>query len=163
MALSWVSRLRFITSLERLARDKRSSLLQIFINNGHKTVFNIDTRSQCYETIFVRNLQNFVISYCSYMTDLFNLVSYLSVRPGADPKVSNWMVFINSGRLQPYPKHTTKPENLDSDTHSSLLRTFKNFVHKTVYNIDTRAQCYKTIFSIIYKISEKARVYDRPL
>ncbi len=48
--------------LERLAKDKHSSLLQTFVNNGRKMFSNIGARAQCYKTTFVRNLLIFVIS-----------------------------------------------------------------------------------------------------
>jgi hypothetical protein len=50
------------TRLERLARDKHSSLFQKFVTYGRKKISKIGTKAQCYRTFFVRNLQIFVIS-----------------------------------------------------------------------------------------------------
>jgi hypothetical protein len=48
--------------LAGLERDKRSSLLQKFVNYGRKKFYKIGPWAQCYKTFFVRNLRIFVIS-----------------------------------------------------------------------------------------------------
>jgi hypothetical protein len=49
--------LKSLTWLERLARDKHSSLLQAFLNYGHKKFSNIDNRNPFYEE-FLKRYEN---------------------------------------------------------------------------------------------------------
>ncbi len=49
--------------MEKLARDKCSSLLRLLINYVGKNLYNFDGRGQCYKTFFGSNLQIFALSY----------------------------------------------------------------------------------------------------
>ncbi len=48
--------------LEKLSKDKNSSLLHKLVNYGHRKFHNIGSWAQCYKTFFVRKLRIFVIS-----------------------------------------------------------------------------------------------------
>jgi len=57
-----------------------TSLLRIFVKYGRKKFYNIGPREQCYKTLFVRNLGNFVIStsVCPFQPSLM-----FASKPGA--------------------------------------------------------------------------------
>jgi len=56
-------------------------------------------------------------------------ISFMRSTPGAYPRVEHQQ---SAGVIY---KHSTKLKELARDKHSSLLRTFVNYVHKKFYNI----------------------------
>ncbi len=62
------------TRLERLAKEKRSSLLRKVVTYRRKKFYNIVTWSHCYKAFFVRDLQIFVQRQSVCQTRLENLL-----------------------------------------------------------------------------------------
>ncbi len=88
-------------------------------NQSRKKFYNIDIRAQCYKTFYGRNISMLTISQCVCYRQAF------------------LAILANNGLIQ---------ERLARDKPSSLSCKLKDYNIKKFYNIDTRAQCYKTFY-----------------
>ncbi len=105
------------TRLERLARDKHSSLLRTFVNYGRKSFIILGPRNAMKS--FVRNLQIFVISQsvCPWQA--------LPAQFVGKSRTPTLECRTQAGSMLTC-KHQTRLERLARDKHSSLLRQFVN-------------------------------------
>ncbi len=78
--------------MEKLARDKHSSLFCIFVSDTKKQHFHdIMTTGKCYKTFYICNLRMFVVSlFCVFVSD--------AKKKHFDDMVT-WIVDTNEGSL----------------------------------------------------------------
>ncbi len=69
--------------LEKLAKDKCSSLSQKFVTYGSKKFYKIGTWGKCYKTIYSRNLQILGISWSVFPCELFQLSLVFAAKASA--------------------------------------------------------------------------------
>ncbi len=113
----------------RLSSQTKTSVIVPSVLDEEKKFSNLETRSQCYKTLYVCNLRMILISQ--------------SVCPlQAFPAQSNICGVEHHSRVGSClnHKHQTRLERLARDKHSSLLGSFVNYGRKKLYNIDTRLE-----------------------
>ncbi len=105
--------------LEKLSRDKHTSLLPEFVNNGSKKLCNNGPWSKGYKTFYGRNSQ--ICNKLECLSAVKRSTIHIHSTPEKAPGLTH--------------KHYTRPERLAGDKHFSSLLTFVNYGCKKLYNI----------------------------
>ncbi len=133
------------TRPERLARDKRSSLVWKGITYGRKKYYNIFHRCQSYKTFFSASLTKW-----RNKLECLSVVNFFQNAPIFERKARSWAqerfsIGVGSGLAL---KYYTKLESLTKDRHSSLFCLFAK-TNKKLRNIDYKCQSYITFSAIV--------------
>ncbi len=99
------------TRLERLAKDKHSSLLRKSVNYGRNNFYDKGPWALCYKTVFFHNLCMFVISQsvCLWLIFSRQVYSFLVKEPTRVKHLSCFTLGQASGLIYKYQARIEKP------------------------------------------------------
>ncbi len=159
--------------LIKLAREKRSSQLQTFINYGHTQFFNCGPWIHVYETFYSRNLLIFILSQSVCYNRLIKLAR--------EKRSSLLHPFINYCRIKFYNRGSwthvyetlygrnllvlllsqsvcnNRLKKLATEKRCSQLQTFINYSCVKFYNIGPSTHVYETFYGrnlLIFLLSQ---------